>query len=135
MTPRAEELWSYLIGLGPVGSTVRADPAWLAEDLLITTRVFRSYLYAQLVKAGCIQKVSPHVSIVLKRIPALPDAPKPEPEPETPHVDNYARWKPSCDDIAARLAEIPADTRGLTGRVCGDPLPGRSAYDRRRAAL
>lgn len=35
-------------------------------------------------------------------------------------------------DAAARLAEIPDDTRDLTARICGDPLPGRSALDKRR---
>lgn len=34
-------------------------------------------------------------------------------------------------DVEARMAEIPRDTRDLTARVCGDPLPGRSALDRR----
>lgn len=33
------------------------------------------------------------------------------------------------DDIAARLAEIPEDTRTITGRLFGDPLPGRRALD------
>lgn len=33
-------------------------------------------------------------------------------------------------EIEARLAEIPADTRTLTARTFGDPLPGRSAFDR-----
>ncbi len=33
--------------------------------------------------------------------------------------------------VMARLAEIPADTRSKTARLCGDPLPGRSALDRR----
>ena len=32
-----------------------------------------------------------------------------------------------------RVAEIPDDTRDLTARVFGDPLPGRSALDRRMA--
>lgn len=36
-------------------------------------------------------------------------------------------------DALARLAEIPADTRSLTAFICGDPLPGRSAWDRRLA--
>jgi AraC-like DNA-binding protein len=36
-------------------------------------------------------------------------------------------------DCAARLAEIPDDTRNLTARICGDPLPGRSALARRAA--
>lgn len=31
----------------------------------------------------------------------------------------------------ARIAEIPQDTRDLTARICGDPLRGRSALDRR----
>lgn len=35
-------------------------------------------------------------------------------------------------DVAARLAEIPPDTRSLTGRMFGDPLPGRSALARHR---
>lgn len=33
--------------------------------------------------------------------------------------------------LSARLSEIPDDTRDLTARLCGDPLPGRSALDRR----
>ena len=41
---------------------------------------------------------------------------------------------PSQIDLDARLAEIPDDTRGLTARICGDPLPGRSALDRLREA-
>jgi len=36
----------------------------------------------------------------------------------------------SKEDIAARLAEIPADTRTPAQRAMGDPLPGRSALDR-----
>lgn len=36
---------------------------------------------------------------------------------------------------AMRLkALIPADTRDFTARLMGDPLPGRSALDKRRAA-
>lgn len=31
------------------------------------------------------------------------------------------------------LREVPADTRDLTGRICGDPLPGRAALDRMRS--
>lgn len=33
----------------------------------------------------------------------------------------------------ARLSRIPPDTRCLTGRLMGDPLPGRSALDMRLA--
>lgn len=38
------------------------------------------------------------------------------------------------EDAAARLAEIPPDTRSLTARLAGDPLPGRSALDKRQQA-
>ena len=34
-------------------------------------------------------------------------------------------------DALERLALIPEDTRDTTARICGDPLPGRSALDRR----
>ena len=46
----------------------------------------------------------------------------------TKHIASH---KPHPDDLAARLAEIPPDTRTLTGVICGDPLPGRSALDMR----
>lgn len=42
-------------------------------------------------------------------------------------------FNPAPEDIAARLAEIPPDTRTLTGVICGDPLPGRSALHRKLA--
>ena len=36
------------------------------------------------------------------------------------------------DEQARKLmAFIPTDTRDLTARICGDPLPGRSALDLR----
>lgn len=41
--------------------------------------------------------------------------------------------RPDPDETARLLALIPADTRSLTGRICGDPLPGRSALCRRQA--
>jgi hypothetical protein len=36
-----------------------------------------------------------------------------------------------ASDAAAHV--VPEDTRSLIGRVCGDPLPGRSALDMERA--
>lgn len=35
-------------------------------------------------------------------------------------------------DAERLMAQIPHDTRQLTGRICGDPLPGRSALDQLR---
>jgi hypothetical protein len=35
-------------------------------------------------------------------------------------------------DAEDRMREIPADTRSYNQRVMGDPLPGRSALDKKR---
>lgn len=40
--------------------------------------------------------------------------------------------RPRPEDVEARLAEIPPDTRSITGFLLGDPLPSRSALARRR---
>jgi len=47
------------------------------------------------------------------------------------HTPHMAEPRPPEADYLARLAEIPPDTRTTTARICGDPLPGRSALDRR----
>jgi len=39
-------------------------------------------------------------------------------------VQRHARW-------LKMIEERPEDTRDITGRLMGDPLPGRSALDRR----
>ena len=50
------------------------------------------------------------------------------------HAKNHqAEPRPPEVDAEARQAEIPSDTRGFTSRFLGDPLPGRSALDRRKA--
>lgn len=42
--------------------------------------------------------------------------------------------KPDPEILRRLYAEMPKyDTRSLTGRICGDPLPGRRAIDRRHA--
>lgn len=43
--------------------------------------------------------------------------------------------KPSAADLKARWSEIPPDTRDMTGTLCGDPLPGRSALDKQRTQI
>jgi hypothetical protein len=48
------------------------------------------------------------------------------------HFANRIATKVEADWLR-HLADMPDDTRGLTERVCGDPLPGRSALDRRQA--
>lgn len=42
---------------------------------------------------------------------------------------------PPREDVEARRSEIPNDLRSLTARLAGDPLPGRSALDRRGRPL
>lgn len=37
-------------------------------------------------------------------------------------------------EVSVLLQQVPADKRDLTGRLLGDPLPGRSAYDRGRTS-
>lgn len=37
-------------------------------------------------------------------------------------------------ELVARLQSIPEDSRSLTGKLLGDPLPGRSALDQRGGA-
>ncbi len=37
------------------------------------------------------------------------------------------------EEAEAVLRTVPMDTRSITGRMFGDPLPGRSALDRRGA--
>ena len=46
------------------------------------------------------------------------------------HVFKHSRV--TEEECAAKRAEIPDDTRSLTGRFAGDPLPGRSALDAHR---
>lgn len=48
-----------------------------------------------------------------------------------PSFIRHATGRPAKEDVEARLAEIPADTRDLTAKAFGDPLPGRSAWDKR----
>jgi hypothetical protein len=49
------------------------------------------------------------------------------------HVEPSSVRMSPADKLEAErmLAELPPDTRGLTARICGDPIPGRSALDRK----
>ena len=49
-----------------------------------------------------------------------------------PVVHIVPKWaRPSEAEIRAARERIPEDTRDLTGRLFGDPLPGRSALAQR----
>lgn len=50
-----------------------------------------------------------------------------------PHNSRPAPCRPMTENQLRlyRERQIPRDTRDLTAQLCGDPLPGRSALDRR----
>jgi len=156
MTPRAKELLSWLIGLGPVGEPVHANPEWIAEDLGIRKRPHRVQLISRLVREKAVKRLGGDVLIVLKRIPAEKDwevclkkvpvldeaeeieiaakqTKKPFNETRIGHIlRGRALYEAKREEFRRALESVPADTRDLTARLCGDPLPGRSAYDRAR---
>ena len=45
----------------------------------------------------------------------------------------FKRFRPSPAELRKAVLAIPKDTRDITGLVCGDPLPTRSALDRKQA--
>jgi hypothetical protein len=53
---------------------------------------------------------------------------------ERSHTAGFARFRPTPAELRALARAIPPDTRDVTARLCGDPLPGRSALDRREEA-
>jgi hypothetical protein len=40
------------------------------------------------------------------------------------HFERAGGWSLSQAHRVAKLSEIPADTRDLTGKLLGDPIPG-----------
>lgn len=48
--------------------------------------------------------------------------------------DTYTISAKTRADAERLMRQIPHDTRSLTGRMLGDPIPGRSALDMRRGA-
>ena len=43
----------------------------------------------------------------------------------------FKRFRPSPAELRRAVLAIPKDTRDLTARIAGDPLPTRSALDRK----
>lgn len=50
-----------------------------------------------------------------------------------PTVINLSTRRETIADAKRQLAALPPDTRDFTARLFGDPPPGRSALDRKRA--
>lgn len=48
-------------------------------------------------------------------------------------ISRVVSGKRAHDDALRLMETIPRDTRSLTAMAFGDPLPGRSALDRRQA--
>jgi hypothetical protein len=48
------------------------------------------------------------------------------------HWERPAVGEAKRHEYETRYREIPEDTRDLTGRIFGDPLPGRSALTRKQ---
>lgn len=141
LSPRAEELLSYITGLGRVGTALPVPIEWVKEDLPGFHHKNSFYLFVkELIDAGCVRREGVGQYVVLRRLENIPTVYRcPVPEKEVENSRNecaeFAISKQVRADALARIAEIPDDTRSLTGRICGDPLPGRSALDRRRAGL
>lgn len=136
LSPPAEVLLSYFTGLAPVGTLVEPRLAHVLADLGYKQKTSFYRCLNELIRSGCIRKKSvgsfgsAGMLVVVRRLEEMPKQHlpfKPAPEPVL-----HPRSSVTKIDWAARLAEIPRDTRSLTARIFGDPLPGRSAFDRRR---
>ena len=143
MRPAAEVLLSYLCGLGPVGQPVEPPFAWLMEDLGYHQKVTIYRCLNDLIREGAVARVAGGRNgtlglLVVRRRPeqiqiVSPRRPEPVVEPPECAVPalHMAEWRVTKEERAARLAEIPQDTRNLTQRVFGDPVYERSALARR----
>ena len=68
LTPREEELLSYLTGLGPVGQWVYGARAWIYADLGLGHRSRLAQLVAALVKKRLIRAWGREHYLVLRRV-------------------------------------------------------------------
>ena len=50
---------------------------------------------------------------------------------KTPH--GFQRYRPTPAELRKAVLAIPKDTRDLTARMAGDPLPERSALAKKQA--
>ena len=101
------------------------------------SRSHAAQLGTKLMQAGVVQRVGGAQYIVLRRMEDVAREPTPARKPKSAPAP-VAKAKPRRNVVARpihRPIPVPSyDTRDLTGRVFGDPLPGRSALDMKRAA-
>ena len=126
MGPRQEELLSYFQGLAPVGEMFEVPCAWIAADLGFNTRTAICNRIADLISQGMVRRIavgacaSTGLLMVIRR---LEDMPRHLPPVPPPPAEPVLHPRASKLDWSARLAEIPRDTRTLTARIFGDPIP------------
>jgi len=141
MRPAAEVLLSYLCGLGPVGQPVEPRFDWLMADLGYRQKVTIYRCLNDLIRERAVERVAGGRSgtlgllVVRCRPEQIVRQPPPEPVVEPSEIAvptlHMAEWRVTKEERAARLAEIPQDTRNLTQLVFGDPVYERSALARR----
>lgn len=86
---------------------------------------------AQLLEAGVAQRdVARQLGVARHTVRRIANGGGAGDDPKCGYVCAYTR--PPDEDVAARLAEIPADTRDLSAMLLGDPVPARSALARRQ---
>jgi hypothetical protein len=148
LTSPSEVMLSYLTGLAPVGHLFEPKLSQLMADLGYRQKVSIYRCLNELMRSGCVRKIAcgangtVGVLLVARRLEEVEERHAPKPEEygfapdagrdcaaeDTPHVRCRLANRVTREDWYARLAEIPDDTRDLTARVLGDPIPN----DRRR---
>jgi hypothetical protein len=154
MRPIDEETLSYLTGLAPVGEPLEVPMEWVKADLGFRCRQTWYLRINALIAEGCVRRLecgsakSTGVFIVTRplergRVPMNETKRETEAryhqERKQATEDNrasgfmhVARLPRIHEDARRLMEEIPADTRGLTARLMGDPIPGRGALGRMR---
>jgi hypothetical protein len=130
VSPRGEELLSYLIGLGPVGTPVRLDHRHVLADLGIRRTTMLGFV-AKLITKDLVERCGSSMYVVKDRTildrPRVKAKRKPQgPRAKKPRVVANVHYEPRDPIWPPKL-----DRRDLTAFVCGDPLPERSALSRR----
>jgi hypothetical protein len=137
LRPAAEIFLSYLTGLGPVGEPIEPHLAWAMADLGYRQKVSIYRCLGDLIASGCVSKLAPGsggtiglivVDVRLEQIERVRCAgrePGDAEEMVAPSGAGRVRaGRVTPQEWAERVAEIPDDTRGLTARFFGDPIPG-----------
>lgn len=154
LTPSSEVFLSYLTGLAPVGEPIEPRLETTMADLGYRQKVSIYRCLGELIRAGCVRKIAGGsggtigVLIVAVRLENLAElhlkkdvrrgcdaaigfGVDDEADDDAVGSAGCLSGRVSQEDWFARLAEIPDDTRDLTARVLGDPIPN----DKRRRQL